>query len=139
MLSEIDDPVSILFIVEESAAMQRRSEASGSFSPFAHGLASNWWRLQERGMSMSNATRAVLQRLWLDPGAEKQVRRQASNFGQPRTGARTSRYCGDPIYRRTSGAKFCDNVWYGVIRRLYRRSCRGLRLRMRMWTGGGPT
>jgi hypothetical protein len=96
MLSEIDDPVSILFIVEESAAMQRRSEASGSFSPFAHGLASNWWRLQERGMSMSNATRAVLQRLWLDPGAEKQVRRQAFQLW-----AATHRSTDLPLLRRS--------------------------------------
>lgn len=77
MLSEIDDPLSIEFVVEELAATSRRLEGTGSFSPFSASLPQSWRRLQDEGKAMSLETRSVLLMLWLNPNSEKYIQRQA--------------------------------------------------------------
>jgi hypothetical protein len=78
MLSEIDDPVAVQFVVREMAAMERRLEGADSFSPFAHSLPSHWARRQEEhGVGMSSASRDPLQNLWTNLNTEKHLRKAA--------------------------------------------------------------
>jgi len=78
MLSEIDDPVAVQFIVHEIALMERRVEGTSSFSPFSHEVPHHWRRHQkDSGVGMSRASRDPLKALWTDPNTEKHLRRAA--------------------------------------------------------------
>ncbi len=78
MLEMVDDPTSIAFIIQETAAIERRIEGTRSFSPFTSSLTRHWRDRQERdGTRMSAASRDLAEKLWRDPGTEKYVRRVA--------------------------------------------------------------
>jgi hypothetical protein len=78
MLELVDDPISIAFIIQEAAAIERRIEGTRSFSPFTNSLSRRWRDQQERdGTGMSVASRDAAEKLWRDPDTEKYVRRVA--------------------------------------------------------------
>jgi hypothetical protein len=78
MLHGVDHPAAVLFVVQQLAAIQRRVEATGSFSPFAMSAKDDWRRAQEEnGRPMSKASRDVLLGLWRDESDDKHLRGQA--------------------------------------------------------------
>lgn len=78
MLEEIDDPVAVIFVVQEVAEMTRRIEGTKSFSPFGDDLPRAWRRRQEEcGVGMSEASRDPLRVLWTDPTIDKHLRKAA--------------------------------------------------------------
>ena len=74
MLHGIDHPKALEFVVQELAAIRRRLEGTGSFSPFARTVADEWQRAQEKGHPMSDESRKPLLRLWLDDEKDKFLR-----------------------------------------------------------------
>ncbi|MDP1923696.1 MAG: hypothetical protein Q8N06_10430 [Hydrogenophaga sp.] len=73
MLHGVDHPKAITFIVETLAAKRRKSKDGYFF--FVHTVTSYWSRLQENdGLSMSNASREHLLRLWRSTDNDQQLR-----------------------------------------------------------------
>ena len=77
MLHSIDHPQALAFVVQELAAIRRRLEGTESFSFFAHIVAQEWQRAQERGHPMSDESRELLLRLWIDDKNDKFLRTEA--------------------------------------------------------------
>lgn len=78
MLHGMDHPKAVLFVVQELASIQRRTEGTGSFSHFVMMVKSDWQRAQEdRGRPMSKASRELLLELWRDETSDKHLRSQA--------------------------------------------------------------
>ena len=66
MLHNIDHPRAVLFVVQKLAADRRRYQNRDPFFHFAHSVAQEWKRAQEDGRPMSEESRELLRRLWLD-------------------------------------------------------------------------
>ena len=77
MLHGIDHPRALAFVVQELAAIHRRLEGTGSVSPFVLTAADEWRRAQEGGCPMSDESRELLLRLWLDNENDKLLRTEA--------------------------------------------------------------
>ncbi len=77
MLHGIDHPKALTFVVQELAAIRRRLEGTELFSPFALTAADEWRHAQEEGSPMSDASRQVLLRLWLDDKNDRFLRTEA--------------------------------------------------------------
>ena len=74
MLHSIDHPKALAFVVQELAAIRRRLEGTESFSFFARTVAQEWQRAQEWGCPMSDESRELLLRLWIDDENDKFLR-----------------------------------------------------------------
>ena len=74
MLHDMDHPKALAFVVQEFAAIRRRLEGTESFSPLAYTAAYVWQRAQEMGRPMSDESRELLLRLWLDDESDKFLR-----------------------------------------------------------------
>lgn len=78
MLDGIDDPDAVEFVTREIASVKTRTEATGSFWPFAQHVIDNWRRRQEeKDRPMSGASRDRLIGIWQNPSTEKHLRQQA--------------------------------------------------------------
>ena len=77
MLHGIDHPRALEFVVQELAAIHRRLEGTGSYSPFVITAADEWRRAQEGGSPMSSESRELLLRLWQDDENDKFLRTEA--------------------------------------------------------------
>ena len=73
MLHDMDHPKALAFVVQEFAAIRRRAGTS----PLAHTAAYGWQRAQEMGRPMSDESRELLLRLWLDDETDKFLRTEA--------------------------------------------------------------
>lgn len=74
MLHSIDHPKALAFVAQELAAIRRRLEGTESFSLFPHTAAQEWQRAQEWGHPMSDESRELLLRLWIDDENDKFLR-----------------------------------------------------------------
>lgn len=78
MLHGMDHPKAVLFVAQELAAIRRRSDGTGSFSPFLMQAKDDWRRTQEdSGLRMSKASRDLLLGLWQDEANDRHLRIQA--------------------------------------------------------------
>ena len=77
MLNGIDHPKALEFVVKELAAIRRQIEGTGSFFYFAFKAEDEWRRAQEEGRPMSDESRELLLRLWLDDENDKFLRTEA--------------------------------------------------------------
>ncbi len=77
LLHGIDHPKAVLYVAKELAAMQKRKEGTGSFSPFLSSITDEWQRAQDQGRPMSKASRELLLGLWRDETSDKYLRSQS--------------------------------------------------------------
>lgn len=78
MLHGMDHPKAVMFVVQELAAIQKRLEGTGSFSPFVVSAPDDWRRAQEdHGRPMSKESRDLLRGIWRDGANDKHLRVQA--------------------------------------------------------------
>lgn len=77
MLHGVDVPCAVEFVVNELASIQRRLVGTDKFSPFVVSAPDEWRRAQEQGRPMSEASRAMLCRLWQDRSNDEHLRGQA--------------------------------------------------------------
>ena len=77
MLNGIDHPKALEFVVQELTAIRRRIEGTESFSPFVFRASDEWQHAQEKGCPMSDESRELLLRLWLDDRNDVFLRAEA--------------------------------------------------------------
>jgi len=123
MLHSIDHPDAVEFVARELAAIQRRVEGKGGFSPFASFATDTWRRRQEDEQGpMSPASRERLLALWQNESGERHLREQAFRLWA------ASDEDGDLEILRSVGLAdpLTDNVLWERLRRKDRTATPGL-------------